>query len=449
MNPITKVLKHQALITKSSFSTPEVVTNMLQIPQLEAIIDPYLQTCRKRLYGPVETLSMFISQALSADRSCQNAVNQTALHDERCSVSTGGYCRARQRLDSAMVMQLTHSIAQYNETEASVSWRWRGRDVYLVDGTTLIMPDTPANQEHYPQTSALKPGLGFPICRLVGIVSLATGSLIDAAISPFRGKGACEQTLLRSLLHRFKPGDVVLADAYYSTYFLIAHMLVHDIDIVFVQHGARTRTTDFSKGVQLGKNDHLMTLVKPKQKPEWLDQDAYDATPDSLCIREFKAAGKTLITTMTCAKTHSKKELGNLYKQRWHVEVDLRNLKTTMGLKTLSCKTPEMAIKELWVYFLAYNMICSIMLASALYACVLPRMLSFKHTLQLTLAFYGTGTSLERFFTLIAQKQIGNRPGRIEPRVIKRRHNDYPLMMKPREILQEEIRKNGHPKKVK
>jgi hypothetical protein len=449
MNSITKVLKQQAQITKSSVSTPEVVTNMLQTPQLEAIIAPYLQTCRKRLYGPVETLSMFMSQALSTDRSCQNAVNQAALYDERCSVATGGYCKARQRLDTAMVMQLTHSIAKHNEAEASASWRWRGKEVYLVDGTTLIMPDTPANQEHYPQTSSLKPGLGFPICRLVGIVSLATGSLIDAAISPFRGKGACEQTLLRSLLHRFRPGNVVLADAFYSTYFLIAHMLAHGIDIVFVQHGARTRTTDFSKGVQLGKNDHLITLVKPKQKPEWLDQDAYDSTPDSLCIREFKAAGKTLITTMTCAKTHSKKELGNLYKKRWHVEVDLRNLKSTMGLETLSCKTPEMAIKELWVYFLAYNMIRSIMLASAVYACVLPRMLSFKHALQLTLAFHGSGTSPERLLSLIARKRVGNRPGRIEPRVIKRRHNDYRLMMKPRDILREEVRKNGHPKKVK
>jgi hypothetical protein len=449
MNPITKVLNRQAQITKSSFSTPEVVSKMLQTPQLEAIIDPFLQTSRKRLYGPVETLSMFISQTLSTDRSCQNVVNQTALYDERCSIATGGYCRARQRLDSTMVMQLSHSIAQHNETKASASWQWRGREVYLVDGTTLIMPDTPANQERYPQTSSLPEGVGFPICRLVGIVSLATGSLIDAAISPFRGKGASEQTLLRSMLHRFKPGDVVLADAFYSTYFLIAHMLAHDIDIVFVQHGARTRTTDFSKGVQLGKNDHLITLVKPKQKPEWLDQDTYEATPDSLCIREFKAAGKTLITTMTCAKTHSKKELGNLYKKRWHIEVDLRNLKTIMGLETLSCKTPEMAIKELWVYFLAYNMIRSIMLASALYACVLPRMLSFKHTLQLTLAFHGTGTSLERFLTLIAQKRVGNRPGRIEPRVIKRRHNDYRLMMKPRDILREEVRKNGHPKKVK
>lgn len=174
------------------------------MPQLEVMIAPYLQRCRKRLYGPVETLSMFITQALSTDRSCQNTVNQTALYDERCSVATGGYCRARQRLDTAMVMQLSQGIAQHNKTEASASWRWRGRDVYLVDGTTLIMPDTPANQQRYPQTSALQPGLGFPICRLVGIISLATGSLIDAAISSYRGKGASEQTLLRSLLHRFK-----------------------------------------------------------------------------------------------------------------------------------------------------------------------------------------------------------------------------------------------------
>lgn len=449
MNRTQKILKQQSKSAKASFSNYNIIGKMMHEPHLYSIMEPYLHKQRNRLYTITDTLGMFAFQAIHPDRSCQNIVNHAALFDSRRSISTGAYCKARGRLDGAMIKQLCVGIAQHNQEKATALWRWRARDVYLVDGTTLIMSDTQENQKHYPQTSALPEGVGFPICRLVGIVSLATGSLVDASISPYHGKGACEQTLLRQLLHRFKAGDVVLADAFYSTYFLIAHMIKYQIDIVFVQHGARSRSTDFIKGTQLGKNDHLVTLTKPKQKPEWMEQEDYDNAPVSVNIREFKAAGKTLISTMTCAKTYPKKELGELYKKRWHIEVDLRNIKTTMGLKMLSCKTPQMVIKELWIYFLAYNLIRSLMLLSALYACVLPRMLSFKHTLQLMLAYQNDQITREMLCMLIAKKRVGNRLGRIEPRVIKRRNNDYRLMMKPRVQLREEIRKNGHPKKVK
>jgi len=168
-----------------------------------------------------------------------------------------------------------------------------------------------------------------------------------------------------------------------------------------------------------------------------MKQEAYDAAAQSLTIREFEAVGKTLITTMTCAKTHPKKALGlgDLYKKHWHIEVDLRHIKSTMGLKMLSCKTPNMAIKELWGYFLAYNMIRLLMLASALYACVLPLTLSFKHTLQRMLTYQYDRLDIETLYSIIAKIRVGERSSRIEPKVIKRRHNDYPLMMKPRKEL--------------
>jgi len=450
MNAITKAIKHQEKTAKKTLSNFDTITKLIATPQYIPQIQEHQGRFRNRLYNPVQTLSMFIAQALSPDSSCQKVVNQGALFDPGRSISTGGYCKARKRLDTAMVKRLCLNIAMNNERQVDHSWKWHERSVYLVDGTTLLMTDTPANQEHYPQTSALAQGLGFPICRMLGIVSLYSGSLINAAISPYHGKGASEQTLLRSMLSTFKTGDVVLADAFYSTYFLIAHMIEHNIDIVFMQNGARSRTTNFDTGLQLGRGDHLIDIVKPKQKPDWMSQKAYDAAADKLTIRELKAAGKILITTMLCPKKHPKRSLGNLYKQRWNIELDLRNIKTTMGLEMLSCKTPDMAIKELWVYFLAYNLIRSLMISSALYARVLPRMLSFKHTLQLLLSYYFPVLYEEEFLMLIAKKQIGNRKGRIEPRVIKRRHrNDYRLMMKPRHVLREEVKRNGHPKKVK
>lgn len=184
-------------------------------------------------------------------------------------------------------------------------------------------------------------------------------------------------------------------------------------------------------------------------------QEHYDSTPDTLIIRELKIAGKVLITTLLSPKDASKSELKALYKKRWQIEVDFRNIKTTMGMETLSCKTPEMSEKEIWIYFLAYNLIRLLMAQAALLADILPRQLSFKHTLQLWLAwnqqsiYDATESSEEILFVLIAQRRIGMRPGRIEPRAIKRRPKPFSLLTKPREEARALVRKNGHPKKVK
>lgn len=160
------------------------------------------------------------------------------------------------------------------------------------------------------------------------------------------------------------------------------------------------------------------------------------------------------MTTLHCPQQVPKTAFKSLYKDRWHVELDLRNLKTTLGLETLSCKTPGMAVKELWIYLLAHNLIRMIMAQSARLADCLPRQLSFKHSLQLFLALrqYGSPEQDDGVLTvlkLIAQKRVGNRPGRIEPRAIKRRPKPYPMLMKTRHSARDEVRKNGHPKKVK
>lgn len=189
MNAITKALKHQEKSTfkklkNKSFSTIE---SLITHPALIEVIKEELPSYRNRIYPPIQTLCMFISQALNSDRSCQNVVNKMALNTNQ-SVATGGYCKARQRLSETMISELSKAVAKCNEEQVKTRWRWKDRTVYLVDGTTLTMPDTPTNQESYPQTSALPAGLGFPICRVVGIISLSTGSLMDACVSPYHGK---------------------------------------------------------------------------------------------------------------------------------------------------------------------------------------------------------------------------------------------------------------------
>lgn len=237
----------------------------------------------------------------------------------------------------------------------------------------------------------------------------------------------------------------------YSTYSLLTYVIEKGIDIIFVQNGARSRKTDFSKGEYLGNSDHLITIKKPKDIPNWMSKDEFKNKPKEFTIRELKVAGRILITTMLCSKTVSSKVIKDLYKQRWQIEVDFRNIKQTLGLKHFSCKTPKMVLKEMWIYFLAYNIIRSIILDSAIYKKINPRQISFKHTLQLLTIYSSISNkiSYKKLLYYIGQNCIGNREGRIEPRAIKKRHNGYSLLMKPRKIVQEEIRRNGHPKKLK
>lgn len=434
--------------------------NLLTGPELFDQVESLLPQHRERLFPPTETLSMFLAQALSADRSCQNAVDEAAVKRwaaglAPCSTHTGAYCQARQRLPMEMVCTLARYTGRWVAARTPESWRWRGRRLRLVDGTTLAMPDTPANQAAYPQARSQKPGLGFPLCRMVGIVCLGSGALLNAATGPYQGKGSDEQSLLRSMLDTLECGDVLLGDAFYATYFLLCALRERGIDAVFEQHGARRRSSDFRCGQRLGQRDHLIVLEKPTIKPEWMTQADYEQAPDTVTVRELRTGGKTLVTTLLCPRRTGKSALKSLYRNRWHVELDLRNIKSTLGMDTLSCKSPAMAIKEIWIYLLAYNLIRLMMAQAALLADCLPRQLSFKHTVQIWIAWAQHGTGAEHdeelgaLFVLIAQQRVGERPGRIEPRAIKRRPKPYPLLTTPRALAIAHVRKHGHPKKPK
>lgn len=433
--------------------------NLLTSSQLLNDIESLLPDHRERLFPPTETLSMFLAQALSADRSCQKAVNETAIKRlagglAGCSTRTGAYCQARKRLPTEMVSALVHRTGQLITKQAPNAWHYQNHPVRLVDGTTVSLPDTPANQESFPQPNSQKPGLGFPLSRLVALICLGSGAVLNAAIGGCQGKGSDEQSLLRTMLDTLNSGDILLGDAYYASYFLLCELQRRNVNAVFEQQGARKRSTDFRRGQRLGQHDHLIVLCKPKIKPDWMSQEHYESAPETLTVRELKTGNKILVTTLLCPKQMPKAALKEFYRNRWHVELDLRNIKTTLGMEVLSCKTPEMVIKEIWVYLLAYNLIRLIMAQSAMLADKLPRELSFKHTLQLWVAWNQRGMGYEddvlsELFALIAQQRVGNRPGRIEPRAIKRRPKPYPLLTKPRDQARAEVKKNGHPKKLK
>ena len=425
--------------------------NVLTSPALLETTESVLPEHSERLYPPTVVLSMFMRQVLEADGSCQKAVNGWAAQRAAdglspSSVRTGGYCRARQRLPLEMVSALTHETGRLLSEKALAQWLWRGRTVKLVDGTGISMPDTEENQAVYPQPSSQAPGVGFPLARLVMVICLATGAALDMAVGPHSGKGTGELGLVRSLLKGFRPGDVMLADALYCNYFLIATLMGAGVDVLFEQNGSRI--TDFRRGRSLGTRDHIVHWPKPAACPQWMTLEQYADFPDELTVREARVDHQVLVTTLIDHRRVSKDDLSALYARRWNVELDLRNLKTTTGMDVLNCQTPQMNEKQLWVHLLAYNVIRLLMAQAASNVGVDPRCLSFKHTVQLWTEWISRGLSATkdcgRLFTLIAQCRVGNRPGRIEPRMRKRRPKPYPWLKIPRAQARRKIERHGH-----
>ena len=425
--------------------------------QLDAAIsssalDEALTACRHRLFPPLVTLDTFLAQVLDADASCQQAVNRVMLSRElhqqpSGSVRTGAYCRARQRLPGAMVANLARYLGRTLAESVPVAWTWRGRPIKLIDGTTVSMPDTPENQQRFPQQASQKPGLGFPIARLVAIMDMSSGAILNAAMGPMKGKGTGEHALLREMLDTFEPGDIVLADRYYPSYALIAELKARGVDVVMRQHVGRQ--TDFQIGKRLGDKDHIATWQKPKNRQAWMSQDAFDALPDTLPVRELAAGNVVIVTTLCSARQAPRQQIQMLYKERWQIELSFRDIKTTLGMEVLRCKTPAMVEKEVWMYLLAYNLIRQVMAHSSDWADRLPQHISFKHTVQIfrQIATRSPLKDEERqsIMGYITAIQVGQRPDRLEPRAIKRRPRPHRLLKTHRHQAREEIRLYGRP----
>lgn len=431
--------------------------NLITGPELLDTLEGLLPEYRERKFPPTVTLAMFLGQVLRADSSCQNAVDEAIINQllqgaEAVSANTGGYCQARGRLPIDLVRELARRCGVMMNHHTPQGWLWRGRHVKLTDGTTTLMPDTPENQAQFPQHGSQEAGAGFPIARLVAVMSLANGAVLDVAMGPYQGKGTGEYGLFRELLGSFAAGDVMLADSYYCSYFLIAALQARGVDVLFEQHGARH--TDFRTGEKLGARDHVVQWSKPVARPAWMTPEEYAAYPAELTLREVKVRKKVLVTSFLDSREVCKREIGQLFLRRWNVELDLRNIKSTLGMERLTCKTPDMCEKEVWVYALAYNLIRLLMAEAAVQAGVLPRQLSFKHTVQVWVAwsqrqFLSTAPEdTAALFRLIAHIRVGNRPGRMEPRLIKTRPKPFGRLQTTRRRARANIRKYGHPKKL-
>lgn len=402
---------------------------------------------RTKVYTPVVTLQAFVHQVLSADGSCQEAVMKlwASRMEERLpapSISTGPYCKARQRLPLALLREAVQVSGQALHGQVPEAWKWHGYNVKVVDGTTVLLADTLANQAQFPQSRSQKAGVGFPIARLVGVMSLSSGAVVDYALGPYRGKKTGELSLLAQRLDALSLGDLLLGDRYYCTYALIAQQQHKGIPVLFESHAQRK--VDFRRGRRLGAKDHLVEWRKPAQKPVWMSAQEYAALPPTLTVRELAVGGKVYVTTLLDAQRFSKKALAKLYALRWTAELDLRTLKADLQMAKLRCQTPQMVRKEVAVHFLAYNLIRAAMAQAAQRHQRLPRELSFKATLQLLNAMKTqlldlSEDVLEALLKAIVSTRIGQRKRLPQPRAIKQRPKPYPRLAVPRKIACQQL----------
>jgi Transposase DDE domain len=432
----------------------EQLQRLAQQEQLDFAADP---DC---VWTPGITLWAFLTQALSGSKSCVAAVARVlvllvALGRTPCSANTGAYCKARAKLAVPFLRRLTEEVGAAVEDLAPPSWQWHCKRVLLVDGLEVTAPDTPDNQQVYPQPGSQKPGLGFPMIRVVVLLAFATACLIGAEFGPHHGKETGETALFRQLLDHLRAGDVTVADRYYCSFWMIALVLARSADVVFRLH--QRRRYDFSKGQRLGPDDHLVVWTKPAQRPDWMDEPTYAAFPETIKIRElrfrvqrrgYRSQEIVVATTLLDAQVYAKSDLEDLYGQRWHAELDIRSIKQTMGMDQLSCKTPEMVQRELWVHLLGYNLVRKALAEAAWEQGLCPRQLSFAAGLQILEAFRwlllcgpAEARAVLRTAVLLAlaTHRVGNRPGRCEPRCVKRRPKQYPRLMKPRAQARAEL----------
>jgi hypothetical protein len=409
---------------------------------------------KDRIYTPLVTLWVFLTQVLSADHSCRGAVARFIAHrlsqdQSPCSAETGAYCQARKRLPEKFFAAVTCLVGRALDAKVDTKWLWKGRRVYLFDGTTVIMPDTPENQQAYPQVYNQKRGLGFPIARVGALTSLACGAILNLGVCRYAGKGQGEVSLLRQLWDVLRPGDVLLTDRLMANWLNILLLQQRGIELVARLNKANRRA-DFRRGKRLDHHDHIVRWYKPTSIRS-LNWHAYKELPEFITVREtlipvaqpgFRTKTIVIVTTLLDHRQTTPEELASLYRARWNNELDLRSIKRTLQMHELRCKTPELVRKEIWTHILAYNLMRTIMAQAAAIHGLAPRSISFKGTIQTVEAFqpiieraHHAARRVElcrHLLDAIATHQVADRPNRFEPRVKKHRRNHFGWLMKPR-----------------
>ncbi len=466
------------LIKDSMLQSDELpLAEVLDVRQWQDIFESHkidFGNDEEAVYTPVITLWALISQAFFKEemRSCKAAVGRVAslwatLGKKVCDTNTGAYCRARAKISWQAVRDICCQIAetaepmfdaqnvdfdseQHQVVSNAQSVSTDGR-IMLVDGFTVTAADTPENQERFPQNPAQKEGIGFPIIRGVSLISMVTGLLINLALGPYAGKQSGETALLWKMLDQLKPGDTLVADCFYCTYWIVAACKNKGVNIVMKNHDKRDDDPLGAK--RIDKHERTTVWLRP-QRPNWMSEEEYAACPEQIEIRlvdvlieqpGFRSKKYTIATTILETNVFTRNWLTEVYRSRWLVELDIRSIKCSLGMDVVRAKTPAMVQTEIWSCLLAYNLIRMKMLQSCATNRRMPRTLSFTTTLQLIANNWLLGAVVLNDQLVVLGQQtsssevVGNRPDRVEPRANKRRPKILALLSKPRHTARLDI----------
>jgi len=418
---------------------------------------------RHRIYSLRLTCECFLWQMLKPRTSCREVVRQVQalfrLHG-RGHVDEGdsAYVQARHRLPRQRLEKVLVATAQAADRRVGSIGQLQGRPVKVADGSTTQLPDTAENQKRYPQPASQKKGCGFPVMKLVALFSLSSGAILNVILGSLRHH---DLRLLRQLWEQLKKGDILLGDRAFGEYTTLAGLPTQGVDVVARLH--HRRKVDFRKARRLGPGDGLFVWTKGCQQSQILSASEWALLPAQITvrivrftatIRGFRSRRITLVTTLLDPKLYPAQELIGLYARRWRLELCFRDLKTTMGMEQLRCKSPDMAEKELLAYLIAHNLIrCVIAQAVALHQVDLERV-SFKGSVD-ALRQYSDAIAQARnrkmrrqlwedLLLNLARDLVPNRPNRTEPRAVKRRPKPYPLLNKPRRKFKDVAHRNRY-----
>jgi Transposase DDE domain len=448
---------HQHLKSWSLGAVLQCLDRFLDEPAFRSIMikKPNAFTRPQGLYSLPVTIKTFFTQCLAQDHSCRTAVATAKDHGwlpPSASPDTAAYCRARDALAAEGLQKAVEHTAQALDAGGSDEHLWMGRQVHVVDGTGIALPDTEANQDDYPQPSQQKLGCGFPVLRLVAFMSLATGAVSRYSLGNLHDH---EQRLFQELRTHLKANDIVLGDRNFGTFANLVLLKRQGADGVFRRHQSRGAGVDTVK--RLGQDDSLVRWRAPHHyRPPWLD--ALVDLPETIVVREvtfqvtppgFRTKSVTLVTTLLDAKTYPAWALAKLYLKRWRMELWLRDIKITMDMDMLRTKTPARVRAELAMFLVGYNLIRTVLFDASKVSEARLEQLSFKSALVrfgLWCARLGHGIQVVawlREYTGIlsdlARDLNPERPGRYEPRVVKRRPKKFPRMQQPRQVLRKKL----------
>ena len=428
-----------------------------------------LGSSRNRIFTPMVLFWTYLNQVMMNNISCVGIVKKVQswmIHRNFPipSSNNSAYCQARAKLTLEFLTSIGKHVIEKTQKRLSKGDLWLGHQVMVLDGTGLSMPDTPANQELYPQHSEAKPGCGFPQMNVTGLFCLATGVLMGFI---YGNKHCSENRQFLQLKSLMRRGMVLLADRGFCNYLNFALMAQLGVECVMRLRRSRGEIRRFQEMCTLPDGSRLCKWLRPIQQSRGMEVENWEALPEIIMVRivkiplEFNGFRTTeieLVTTLTDWKLYTPEALGRLYLRRWKIEVFFRDIKTVMGMEILRRKTPGECHKELQVYAIAHNLLRGLIQdAARMFDCAIDR-ISFKGTLQQLREwmwlFFSPELSPEKlreiriaFFAKLRDNLVPERSFRLEPRAKKRRGKSYLLLNKLRRLMCEPYHR-GKPERV-